>query len=358
MKKLLIGAGFFLSCASSSHAEFKWGGEIYTGWGNRGISPGFYSVGNLHATNSFELDGLGTLDLKGQVNARSYQGKVGYVDDNIFEFSASLDMGEAGTLAITNFNTINQNPWADGEIADRGSMNVFPDVPRQFRHIQGNITGILIDGKVEAVERDLAIKYKNHVGALQYEIITDPFKSYGSTWGSDAVTYDGASIPVAEIHLTLPTGFGIYDASFNDVGDAEFFATYPIADTGLVLIGSYASNGDDRTKYNADITAVYNSKDTGLFKGVFLTYTQGTNDLRKTVFSTNWGMDQWTASLSIDSDGDMAAEAYYKFTDHVTGYIGWDSGHGAYEGFDWNYIAPVTAPSRGPSWETGIKITF
>ncbi|SLN60211.1 hypothetical protein AQS8620_02707 [Aquimixticola soesokkakensis] len=338
-------------------AEVKFGGEAYLGYGNAGDASGALAQLSVFATESFSFGDLGTLEAKVQANLRSDQDDIGYIDDNYVDFSAALDMGPNGKLSVSTFGTLGQKPWADGELRNRGSVAVFPAVPRRYRAI-GDKAALIVDGELQKVQEDFQIKYETHFGKLGVEMTADPFQIYGPVYGDDVVTTDGSDRPLGEVKLTYPTAFGIYAFKANDLGDAQIDVVYPVKGTGLVLAASYASNGDDRALYNADLTAIYNTKDAGLFKGFFATYTKGTFDLEKFLVSTNWGGENWDVKIGMDSDQNYAVEGGYKISDTMTAYAGWDSGHEFLEGFDDRYEPPVFAPERRESYEFGLSITF
>lgn len=353
--KFVVTALAITPIAAQSEVDF--GGESYLGYGNAGDDLGGLSTLSIYATNQLEIGALGTLDLKAQANFRSNQDEIGYIDDNHIDFSASLDMGQRGVLSLSTFGTLGQKPWADGEIMDRGSVAVFPAVPRRFRAI-GDVAALTVDGSMQKVQEDLRIRYENHFGKLGVEVAADPFHAYGPVSGDDVVTVDGLDRPTIQAGLSYPTEFGIWKVKANDLGDTQIDLIYPIKGSGLVLAGSYASNGDDRELYNADLTAIYHTENAGVFKGFFATYTEGTFDLEKFVLSTEWGGEQWSLKLAGDSDENFAAEASYNISDDITGFWGWDSGHALIEGFDDAYNPPVFAPERSAAYEAGLKITF
>lgn len=360
MNKTTLSVAFLALAAAPqiALAEFKLGGEVYLGYGDAGDDEeGALTTASAYVTDTLDIEGVGKLEYKLQANYRSNQEDIGYIDDNIGDFSVSLDMGSGGKLGMSTFGTLGQKPWADGEIMNRGSVGVFPSVPRRFRAI-GDKTLLVIDGETHKVQEDFRITYENRFGSTGLEIVADPFQLYGPVSGDHVVTADGTDRPTAQIKLTQPTPFGIYSIMGNDLGDIQAEVAYPVPDSGLVVIGSYAANGDDADLFNSDVTAVYHTDNAGWFKGFFATYTRGSFDLEKFVLSTEWGTDDFRLLIGADSDEDYAAEASYNLGKNAVVYAGWDSGHAFLNGFDDAYEPPVFAPERDGSYEFGIKITF
>jgi hypothetical protein len=351
----LIACGALSLTAVQAQADLTFTKEAYLGWGNAGDHDGALGVLTLGAAGEQHLDGGAVITYRGQLRLRSDQHDIGDIDSHPVDVELGLDLQEWGKLSFTTFSDHGHFPWADGEIMNRGDVAVFPDIAPRYRPVGGIST--FHGSDFFRAEGDSKLTYENHIGAVQVKLIADPVYSYGGMGRSktDAAGFD--DLPRAEARLVLPTAHGIFSLDGNDLGDIRYSAIFPIHGSGVTFIAGQQVQAGDWAGKQTDLILDFKAPGDGLFKGVWAIYSDVPDDYNALV-SVRFGRDAWEASAAVDEDGDAAIEGSYKVNKMATLYAGWDSGHAAWQGFDFNMFPPPSAAARGAAVEIGLRMTF
>ena len=367
MRKTLLAASTAIVLPMAAAAEFDFGGEVYlgTGSGDGTIVDGGFAEVTLEGSTEFKLGTIGTMDLKAAAVLRSHQdeldattsrtGDETHIDDDIFDIEIGFDMGKAGKLTFTSFNDGSGPPWADGELRNRGSRNVWPAVSPLFRAIKDE-DHAFPDAKAQ---RDFAFLYDVSLGQVDLHIEADPIGTFNG-WDKDTSTEDVASISA---QIEVKTDIAKFRLAANDLGDYKVGASKVWGPGTLIVAAEHqnqAGSGDTRNS----IALIHNARDAGIFKGFFAAYAESTQfgGINNFVFSTNWGGEKWGLMVATDKHLDIAVEANYQVMENVEVFAAYDTGFANSgfigEGFDFDGTPPPSAVGRGENIEFGVAFTF
>lgn len=329
----------------AAQAEVEFGGEVVLGYGETAGTGSAYGIVTLNATDT---QTIGSVDLTWSVQARGRtdQDDIGKLDADNLDASVELDFGTGGKLGLSTFSENPADfPWADGELFNRGSIGVMPTIAPRFDGVAD--TQIAAGAKSDP---DLLLTYSNKFGKVGVDLVANPLGTFDGT--------EVAGVAKVEGTLKLPTSMGIYSVRVNDLKDAEMQVVFPMPKQGLTLIARHAINEGDWDDSRTNLVAMYRTKDMGIFKGAMLTHAMDANN-KRTVLNLNFGYDDFGFKIAGDTDGDMAVEASYAFTENTSLLVGWDNGHDARNGFDDAAIpAPAFAPARDSAFEVAFVHSF
>lgn len=345
----------------AAQAEVELGGQVVLGYGEVGGVGDSYGILSTTIADSFELDNGTKFSWEARLRGRTDQDYLSGVDDSNFDVSAEFDFGTGGVLRLTTYNDIDQYPWADGELFNRGSVGVFPVIQKQYDGVTDSQFTAGGPGG-EKVDPDLLLTYSVDIGRVGFELNANVLGTWDGYERSE-MTGGGESIAIAEAKFTLPTrGYGIYSLMVNDIGDAEAQVVYPMRERGITLIGRYSINEGNFDEYRGNLTALYRPQDMGVFKGVF--FAHAFNDsAKRSALGLTFGQDNWEFKVAGDTDGDVAVEGSYALTDSASLMFGWDNGFdntgGPGDGFDDDaFPAPVFAAGRDEAFEVAFVYNF
>ena len=367
MKKTLLTASTAIVLPMAAAAEFDFGGEVYLGFGSGDgtiVDGGFAEV-TLEGSTKFELGSIGTLDVKAAVVLRSHQdeldstmsrtGAETHIDDDIFDIEFGLDLGRAGKLTFTSFNDGSGPPWADGELRNRGSRNVWPAVSPLFRAIKDED----YEFPNAKAQRDFAFLYDVSFGKVDLHIEADPIGTFNG-WDKDTAIEDVASVSA---QVSVKTDIAKFRVTVNDLGDYKIGATKVWGPGEFIIATERQYRADTGDTRNA-IALIHNARDAGIFKGFFAAFAESTQfgGINNFVFSTNWGGEKWGLMVATDKHLDFAVEANYEIMDNIEFFAAYDTGFANSgfigEGFDFDGTPPPSAVGRGDNFELGLSFTF
>jgi hypothetical protein len=367
MKTLLLAASSAIVLPMAAAAEFEFDGEVYLGFGSGDgtiVEGGFAEV-TLEGKTQFELGTIGTMDVRAAAVLRTHQdeldattsrtGDETHIDDDILDIEFALDMGSAGKLTFTSFNDGSGPPWADGELRNRGSRNVWPAVTPLFRAIKDEDHAF----PNAKAQRDFAFLYDVSFGMVDLHIEADPIGTFNG-WDKDTATEDVASISA---QANIATDIAKFRVAANDLGDYKLGAT-KVWGPGVFIVSAEhqreAETGDTRNS----IAFIHNARDAGIYKGFFAAYAESTKfgGINNFVVSTNWGGDKWGLMIATDKHFDVALEANYEVKENIKVFAAYDTGFANSgfigEGFDFDGTPPPSAVERGENIEFGVAFTF
>lgn len=335
-----------------ANAEAKMGGSVIIGYGevSGGASDG-YGIANFTLSDTYKFDSGNSLSFDLRARARTDQNQISQVDDNNIDVKVELDLGSAGKIGLTTFNDYGGYPWADGDLYNRGSVGVFPVLRKRY----DGVADSQFNAARQKVDPDVLLTYSNRFGRLGLDIIANPLKS----WDGNDESQMLAAFPTIEGKLTLPTDYGIYSFAYNDLEDAEVQVVLPLPKAGVTVIAKRTIEMGDWSDYLNNLAVIYRAKNMGAFKGFFLAHAFDSGGNTRSALSLNFAHGKWNAKIAGDTDGDVAIEGAYNFTENASLQFGWDNGHDMMEGFDDAvFPAPVFAPARNSAFEIAYVQKF
>lgn len=346
----LIGSVMLMPAAA--YADPTFGAQLVLGYGEVEGEGDSYAIVTSTVTDTHVFDSGVELTWNLRARGRTDRDDLGALDADNIDASLEADFGAAGKVGLTTFaQPVHDFPWADGELFNRGSIGVMPVIRKRY----DGVADSQFDRPFNKVDPDLLLTYSNRFGPVAFDLVANPLGTWNGTDEDDLIS---GPVPLIEGKLTLPTDYGIYSIAVNDLHDAELQAVYPMRDIGLTLIARHSINEGDWTDSRTNLAAMYRAKNMGIFKGAMLAYaTDDTAD--RAMLGLTFGYEALSVKVAGDTDGDMAIEGDYAFSDATSFMFGWDNGHDAMEGFnDAAFPAPVFAPARGSAFEVALVHNF